>query len=591
MLAKKSVLPLISILIVLLLGLMSLILLQTGSVYAAPAAANPTPIGPNRYTSMPVDYTLYEWWIADWHSNTVYCSFWVDHEGLPNDNDIASACGQDFFDKQWVANSAPCSNDEIETCDGFYSIKVGSKPAKKDVPVILPPAVAWVSVEDCEPDTDGWCTGQPLLVLTGEEPLPNETITAIRGTVGSDPFTCTKNPCKFKLKETKPEGVLISFWAESSYNDSSELFTATLRVLVEDTKGSVLPPRMYVDVLSTQWVGQPAASCAQAWGAFPPPNGVPDWLTTPASSDDLKSNIPYGYLAANLISQGVVDATSCPGGGLLGDGSVSSCGSDAAKPAVEKWQNQFDQLIFQVAQENQVPAQLLKNLFSRESQFWPGIFRNGKDVGLGQLTENGADTALLWNPSFYEQFCPLILDKKLCESKGYANLNTRHQAMLRGALVHSVDASCNDCPLGLDISRANFSVKIFARTVLANCEQAGNLIKDFSGGKTPGLSVSYEDMWRYTLINYNAGPGCLRDALKRSTAAGGEDQFSWASVTGKLDPVCSKSLAYVYDISKVVPPGTIETPTPTPTITTVPDGTEQPTPEGTPTPDNDGEQP
>ena len=157
--------------------------------------------------------------------------------------------------------------------------------------------------------------------------------------------------------------------------------------------------------------------------------------------------------------------------------------------------------------------------------------------------------------------------------------------MLRGALVHSVDASCNDCPLGLDISRANFSVKIFARTLLANCEQAGNIIEDFSGG-APGLSVSYEDMWRYTLINYNAGPGCLVEALKKSTEAGGEGPFSWASVTGQLDPVCSKSIAYVYDISKVVPPGTIiETPTPT---ATEPDAAE-PTPEGTPTPENDGQ--
>jgi hypothetical protein len=544
---------------------------------------------------MSVDYTLYEWWIADWHTNTVYCSFWVDHEGLPDDNDIASACGQDFFDKQWQGSSAPCSNDQIDTCEGFYLIKVGSKPAKKDVPVILPPAVAWISVEGCEPDADGWCTGQPTLVLTGEEPLPNEHITAIRGKIGSDPFTCTKNPCKFQLKETKPEGVLIQFWADSSYNDSSELYTATLRVLVEDNPNSVLPPRMYVDVLSTQWVGQPAASCAQAWQSFPPPTGLPDWLTTPPVSDDLKSNIPYAYLAANLISQGVVDASSCPGGGLMSDGSANACGADAAKPAVEKWQNQFDQLIFQVAQENEVPAQLLKNLFSRESQFWPGVFRDGKDIGLGQLTENGADTALLWNPSFYNQFCPLILDKKLCESTGYAHLTSRHQAMLRGALVHSVDASCNDCPLGLDISRANFSVKIFARTLLANCEQAGNIIADISDAPA-GRSVPYEDMWRYTLINYNAGPGCLLDAVKKSKANGGENPFSWANVTAQLSSVCYKGVEYVNDISKVVPPGTegTATPTPTPTATGQPDDSGEnpdatPTPNGISTPDHDGE--
>jgi hypothetical protein len=215
----------------------------------------------------------------------------------------------------------------------------------------------------------------------------------------------------------------------------------------------------------------------------------------------------------------------------------------------------------------------LKNLFSRESQFWPGVFRNGKDIGLGQLTEGGADTALLWNPSFYKQFCPLILDKNLCQSKGYANLKTKQQALLRGALVHSVDASCQDCPLGLDISRANFSVKIFAHTLLANCEQAGKIVQNITS-QVPGEVVSYEDMWRFTLVNYNAGPGCLYDAMY---AAHEDGDISWAGVSAKFEPICQTAIRYVEDISKVN--GQLEaTPTPTPE----PDSgaTETPTPEG-----------
>ncbi len=66
-------------------------------------------------------------------------------------------------------------------------------------------------------------------------------------------------------------------------------------------------------------------------------------------------------------------------------------------------------LIINAANDTGVPAQLLKNLFARESQFWPGIFKAVSDSGLGQLTENGADTTLLWNPSFYSQYCPLVL--------------------------------------------------------------------------------------------------------------------------------------------------------------------------------------
>jgi len=543
----KSVLPLVFVaLTVLILGLL-LSIPQTGSVYAAPFRQDATPTGPDRYTTMTVDITLYKWWLVDWKNNDIQCSFWVDHKDLPYDEDIISACGEQLY-KEWKAYSAPCNNEDIKTCNGYYLLKVKSKPSTKEVPVILPPPVVWVSVEGCEPDSEGWCTGKPSLVLTGEEPLPNESITKIHGFVGGDPFTCSKNPCKFRLEETDPEGIRFEFWADSSYGDTSKLFNGILRVLSDNEAGDRLVPRLYVDVLSTQWTGEPAASCAQAWESFPPPSGLPDWLTTPQTSDDLQSNIPYGYLAANLISQGVVDASTCPSGGLLPDGSANSCGMDAAKPAVEKWQNQFDKLIFDVAQSNEVPAQLLKNLFSRESQFWPGVFRNGKDIGLGQLTEDGADTALLWNPSFYNQFCPLILDEHVCKTKGYANLKPKQQALLRGALVHSVDATCEDCPLGLDISRANFSVKIFAHTLLANCEQAGKIVENVTDD-APGLTATYEDMWRFTLVNYNAGPGCLSDAVE--AAYNESEELNWENVSSKLEPICQSAISYVNDISKV----------------------------------------
>jgi len=53
-----------------------------------------------------------------------------------------------------------------------------------------------------------------------------------------------------------------------------------------------------------------------------------------------------------------------------------------------------------VAKESGVPAHLLKNMwFAKESQFWPGA-SSKTDVGLGQLTEKGADTTLMWNPLF-----------------------------------------------------------------------------------------------------------------------------------------------------------------------------------------------
>ena len=95
---------------------------------------------------------------------------------------------------------------------------------------------------------------------------------------------------------------------------------------------------------------------------------------------------------------------------------------------------------------------------------------------------------------------------------GYLHIEEDQQELLRQALISSVNASCEECPLGLDLSQADFSVGVFAHTLLANCEQTGRLVRNVSG-KAPGEVASYEDLWKMTLVNYNAGPGCFGDAF------------------------------------------------------------------------------
>ena len=141
--------------------------------------------------------------------------------------------------------------------------------------------------------------------------------------------------------------------------------------------------------------------------------------------------------------------------------------------------------------------------------------------------------------------------------------------MLRGALVQSVDARCDNCPLGLDLSRADFSVGVFAHTLLANCEQAGRIVQDITG-KQPGLTISYETMWRFTLINYNAGSGCLFEAVKQAYQPGAEVPLDWDGVSAALDEACSGAISYVGIVSdgaEPVPLNPEATPTPTPTAT------------------------
>ena len=122
------------------------------------------------------------------------------------------------------------------------------------------------------------------------------------------------------------------------------------------------------------------------------------------------------------------------------------------------------------------------------------------------------------------------------------------------ALIDSINATCETCPLGIDLDRANFSIGVFAHTMLANCEQAGQLVENVTGS-TAGAAASYEDLWRFTLVNYNAGPGCLGNALD---ATAGEDleedqALTWENVTAHLEPACQGAIPYVNDISRTQP--------------------------------------
>jgi hypothetical protein len=248
-----------------------------------------------------------------------------------------------------------------------------------------------------------------------------------------------------------------------------------------------------------------------------------------------------------LILQGAVDASSCVDGGLSSGGAANQCGLEKARPAVKEWQNQFDKLILSAAQDTGVPARLLKNLFARESQFWPGVYQSVGDTGLGQLTENGADTTLFWNASFYEQFCPMVLPKGVCKD-GYMHLKEEDQIVLRRALVRSVNATCADCPLGLDLTQADFSVGVFAHTMIANCQQTGQIIRNYTGD-APGNVASYEDLWKFTLVNYNAGGGCLAEALTH--AQGLSLDLTWDNVSPHLVGACKSAVKYVGDVSKL----------------------------------------
>jgi hypothetical protein len=118
--------------------------------------------------------------------------------------------------------------------------------------------------------------------------------------------------------------------------------------------------------------------------------------------------------------------------------------------------------------------------------------------------------------------------------------------MLRGALVQKVNAACTDCPMGIDLDQANYSISIFARSLLANCEQVGQIVQNATLGKA-GNVASYEDLWKFTLTNYNAGSGCLINAIQRTVAM--KQEVNWLNVSSYLEPACQGAITYVEAVS------------------------------------------
>ncbi len=502
---------------------------------------------PSRETEIVVQYVEFEWWLMRWSDNSVECKIIVDHDGLPYDDDVYIFCGEDRFDEwQETETCDPVlDGEDTANCEGLYLLQVASETKEKTVLVDLPTPEAWLTVEGCTPTpNNNRCAELPYLIILAEEPLPNEHITQIQGTYNDIPIVCEGNTCEVPLRPTLAEGVIVTFWADSSFGDSGQHYTAVVRVTDGGVSTGPDSGGWYVDIMSDRWEAAQTSGCGPIWQTFPPIEGVPSWLATPEWPELLSTDAPYTYLAGRLIAQGIVDATACIAGGLEENGYANACGLEIARPEVDSWQNRFDEQIVAVAQETGIPAQLIKNLFAQESQFWPGAFNGAEEYGLGQLTPLGADTVLLWNPTFFNQFCPYVLSLDAC-NLGYAHIPPEDQELLRDALAVRANADCATCEAGIDVSHANFSVDIFAQTILANCQQVAQIISN-ARGVAPSKVSSYEDLWRFTLGNYHAGPGCLSTAIYATSGT----RLTWDKVAPRLDKECPGAVEYVENIAK-----------------------------------------
>ena len=308
------------------------------------------------------------------------------------------------------------------------------------------------------------------------------------------------------------------------------------------------------------------------------------WLTRPETVEGLASNTAFYFLAGRLISSHIVDASGCANYGLLQNGAANNCGMERARYQVYLWQNRYDAQIFSASQKTNVPPFLLKGVFAQETQFWPLTSHNNVwqfgEFGLGQLNELGADTLLTWNAPFYKAICDVSLSKKTCE-KDYIELSPDLRAMLRGATLNYVRSDCTNCTYGIDFAKADSSVLIFAQTLRANRDQVTQVVRNATGSSN--LTVTNEDLWKFALVNYHAGPGCLYSAIASVRRAG--EKLNWLRVSKHLDPGCKGAIEYVDAISsvRVVNPPPPATPTVPVTATTSPTATATASPTGTST--------
>ena len=288
------------------------------------------------------------------------------------------------------------------------------------------------------------------------------------------------------------------------------------------------------------------ASCETAYG-LSPSETLPKWLQSSVPIMDLHTENRYDLLTGHLLKTGLVDGSTCPSRGLNADGSPNACGLEVTQKEIVAWQNRYDPAILTAAQTYHLPPYLMKAVVAVESQFWPAPDWTRGEIGLGQMTEFGADLLLSYRPEVYLQVCRQALSQDTCNT-AYVFQPYSNQAMLRGLVLKSLDATCSTCSGGIDPSKGERAVETLAETLSASCTQSARTIA-MATGHTPSALMNYEDFWRFSLANYHSGAGCMYQALRRSA-----NPTSWSSIASGLPPGCLSGSVYIRRIEEAIKP-------------------------------------
>jgi hypothetical protein len=426
-----------------------------------------------------------------------------------------------FMSGIWIFNDRSVANpaSEVDRSRHAYSSNPAWALAATATPTVTPPPTNTpVPASNSSFKVYAFIEGPqgplevPYVILSGHQSISgvDPATFEIRGTLNDKEFRCPGNFCFLPVTDAS----VVKFRAYASPDAMSDEIQSVIRVY--QGEGGY-----FVTLESPSQTFRFTDSCATTWGMSG--GGIQKWSEFPQYPSKLDTNKELHYLAYRLISYGIVDASDCAGGGLS-NGAPNGCGIERARQAMTAWQNQFNYNIWLTGKDFGIPPKLLKVLIEIESQFWPSNGRAYVDeIGLGQVNQLGMDVALRQDPALYQQVCSTVLSN--C-SVPYAYLPPDVQAMIRGALLDSFNADCPNCQYGLDATVADRSIPLIALVLRSNCSQVKALLNAY------GTVTNYEDSWKFTLVSYHSGFGCLQSAINAAYTQVGV--VNWENVSSRL---------------------------------------------------------
>lgn len=195
-----------------------------------------------------------------------------------------------------------------------------------------------------------------------------------------------------------------------------------------------------------------------------------------SSANELHTEEELTWLAGKLIWNGYVNTSSCNGSGLTRNLKAGPCGMLSARFMVTQWQNQFDIEIYQSAVANNVPAKLLKRMMMIESQFWPYYDAPAGEIGVMQVTDNGLDTFLRFDPAIDPDY-----------------FNRDDAAKFWSRSVTRDQLKCVNCNMEEAIAHIKNNMNMYARLLAAfHCRAV-----------TINSALIGEIAWRQSVVDYN----------------------------------------------------------------------------------------